>query len=159
MTNGARLIALISVGACLSPAVSSGQRAPGPTLVGTWRLVEHWDKDSAGAISHEYGPQPIGLFIHDVTGHFSVQIMRTPAARTVPVPTDSEAVREFFEGYYAAFGTFTIDTAKGESVYHVEGSTEPGLSGSDARLPFRISSDSLIIGNSRTWRRVWLRVR
>ncbi len=156
MSKHARLIPLVAL-VCL-PSVSSGQRPAREMLLGTWRLVEHWNKDSAGAVTHQYGPQPIGLFVHDATNHFSVQIMRTPPARVVPAPTDSAGVRQFIEGYYAAFGTFTVDTAKGESVYHVEASTVPGLIGSDARLPFRVSNDSLIIGDNRTWRRVWLRV-
>ena len=136
------------------------QRRPQPaTVEGTWRLVEHWNKDSTGTLTHQYGPHPIGLFIHDATGHFSVQIMRTPPDRAIPTSTDSAGVRELPEAYYAAFGTFAVDNAKGESVYHVEGATVPQLIGTDARLPFRLSADSLIIGDDHTWKRVWLRVR
>ena len=140
------------------PAVA--QRAPARSgLVGTWRLVEHWNKDSAGTLSHQYGPQPIGYFVHDASGHFSVQIMRTPPLHAIPANTDTAGMREFLGGYYAAFGTFTVDSSKGESSYHVEGSTLPGIIGADAQLPYRLSGDSLIIGDSKTWRRVWLRVR
>ena len=148
---------LTSASAC---AALLSQRAPArPTLVGTWRLAEHWNKDSAGTLSHQYGPQPVGYFVHDATGHFSVQIMRTPALQALPATTDTAGVRQFFEGYYAAFGTFTVDTTRGESIYHAEGSTLPTIIGNDGHLPYRLSGDSLIIGDSRTWRRVWLRVR
>jgi hypothetical protein len=85
--------------------------------------------------------------------------MRTPPARAVPASTDTAAIRKFIEGYYAAFGRFSVDGTKGESVYHVEGSTVPRLIEADAPLPFRLSGDSLIIGDDSTWRRVWVRVR
>ncbi len=51
-------------------------------FVGTWRLVEHSNWDSSGALVQNFGPNPIGYFVHDRTGHFSVQIMRTPAIHT-----------------------------------------------------------------------------
>jgi hypothetical protein len=151
------IVLFASASAC---APFPAQRAPArPSLVGTWRLAEHWNKDSAGTVSNQYGPQPVGYFVHDETGHFSVQIMRTPALQALPAITDTARVRGVLDGYYAAFGTFTVDTVRGESIYHVEGSTVPTIIGDDGHLPYRLSGDSLIIGDSRTWRRVWLRVR
>jgi hypothetical protein len=100
----------------------------------------------------------MGYFVHDGTGHFSVQIMRTPPRHAFPASSDTAGQRELIEGYYAAFGTFTVDTDRAESAYHVEGSTVPPLIGTDGRIPYRVSGDSLIIGDGKTWRRVWLRV-
>ena len=152
-TTGA-LLALI-----VAPIVHRAQRPSTQTpLVGTWRLAEHWNKDSTGALTHAYGERPIGYFVHDVTGHFSVQIMQTPPLRAWPAITDSTGLRRLIEGYYAAFGTFTVDAGRLESVYHVEGSTIPTIIGTDVSLPYRVSGDSLIIGDSKTWRRVWLRI-
>ncbi len=143
----------------LEPHALVAQRGATQTgLIGTWRLAEHWNRDSTGLLTHQYGPQPIGYFVHDATGHFSVQIMRTPPLRAFPAIEDTAGLRRLIDGYYAAFGTFTVDTGRGESVYHVEGSTVPSLIRTDVRLPYRLSGDSLIIGDSKTWRRVWLRV-
>ena len=131
-------------------------------FVGTWRLVEHSDWDSSGALVPMFGPNPIGYFVHDRTGHFSVQIMRTPAFRTSAEESDSmteSELRELFQGYYASFGTYTVDSKSSESVYQIEGSTRPQLIGTEARLPYRIEGDSLIIGDGKTWHRLWQRLR
>ena len=143
------------------PAAFRDAAAPN-ALVGTWRLVEHWNRDSAGVLTHQFGPNPVGYFIHDGTGHFSVQIMRTPPIGALPETPDSaalRALRELVGGYFGGFGTFTVDTGRAESVYHVEGSTVPGNVGTDVRLLYRIARDSLFIGDGTTWRRVWMRVR
>ncbi len=138
-------------------------QAPSPNaLVGTWRLVEHWNRESSGALTQMFGPHPVGYFLHDAMGHFSVQIMRTPPMQSIAVEPDSAALaslRELFDGYYGAFGTYSVDAGQAESVYHIVGSTRPNLIGTDARLPFRVVGDSLIIGDDQTWRRVWIRVR
>jgi hypothetical protein len=138
-------------------------RAAGPdAFVGTWRLVEHSNWDSSGKLVPQFGAHPVGYFIHDETGHFSVQIMRTPAIRPSAAETDDltpDELRELFQGYYASFGTYVADTSRSECAYRVEGSTRPQLIGNEARLPYRIQGDSLIIGDDKTWRRVWQRLR
>ncbi len=94
--------------------------------------------------------------------HFSVQIMRTPAMQSIAVGPDSvvlASLRELFDIYYGAFGTYSVDAEQHESVYHIEGSMIPNIIGTDANLPFGVVSDSLIIGDDKTWRRVWIRVR
>ncbi len=161
LERGSRLPTLIVVlaGMIFAPCAFADDA---DAFVGTWRLVEHSNWDSSGALVQNFGPNPIGYFVHDRTGHFSVQIMRTPAIRTSAEEPDSlseSELRELFEGYYAAFGTYTVDSMRSESVYHIEGSTRPQLIGTDARLPYRIEDDSLIIGDGKTWHRVWQRLR
>ncbi len=143
-------------------AAAQDQAVSANALVGTWRLVEHWDRDSGAAVTQMFGPHPVGYFMHDATGHFSVQIMRTPPMASIAVEPDSAvlaSLRELFDGYYGSFGTYAVDAGGAESVYHIVASTRPNLIGTDADLPFRVVGDSLIIGDAKTWRRVWLRVR
>ncbi len=143
-------------------AAAQDQAVSPNALVGTWRLVEHWNRDSSDVLTQYFGPHPVGYFLHDATGHFSVQIMRTPPIRSIPVEPDSAvlaSLRELFDGYYGAFGTYSVDAGLAESVYHIVGSTRPNLIGTDAHLPFHVVGDSLIIGDDQTWRRVWIRVR
>ena len=131
-------------------------------FVGTWRLVEHSDWDSSGALVPMFGPNPIGYFVHDRTGHFSVQIMSTPPIRPSAEDPDSlteSELRELFQGYYASFGTYTVDSMRSESMYQIEGSTRPQLIGTEMPLPYRIEGDSLIIGDGKTWHRLWQRLR
>ncbi len=166
------LAAVISVSAVSTAvAVPNGAAAresrqvPTPSadpLVGTWRLVEHVNWDASGNLVPQFGPNPIGYFVHDAAGRFSVQIMRTPAVRPFAAGPDGgtlEELRDLFRAYYAAFGTYTVDANRGESIYHVEGSTRPELIGTDVHLPYRREGDSLIIGDGKTARRVWQRVK
>ncbi len=161
LERGSRLTTLIVVlaGMIFAPcAVAEDTDA----FVGTWRLVEHSNWDSSGALVQNFGPNPIGYFVHDRTGHFSVQIMRTPPIRPSAEESDSmteSELRELFKGYYASFGTYTVDSKSSESVYRIEGSTRPQLIGTDAHLPYRIEGDSLIIGDGKTWHRLWQRLR
>jgi hypothetical protein len=107
----------------------------------------------------QFGPQPIGYFVHDPTGHASVQIMRTPF-RAPAGGTDGATVdelRDLLKGYYAAFGTYSVDVERTEAVYNIEGSTRPEIIATTV-LPYRIAGESLIIGDGKTWRRVWQRV-
>ncbi len=161
LERGSRLTTLIVVlaGMIFAPNAFADDA---DAFVGTWRLVEHSNWDSSGALVQNFGPNPIGSFVHDRTGHFSVQIMRTPAIRTSAEEPDSmteSELRELFQGYYASFGTYTVDSMLSESVYRIEGSTRPQLIGTDARLPYRIEGDSLIIGDGKTWHRLWQRLR
>ncbi len=157
---------VVILGSAGSSCTSVAQRVPVPpadadTFVGTWQLVEHSNWDSYGALVQNFGPNPIGYFVHDRTGHFSVQIMRTPAIRTSAEEPDNltqSELREHFQDYYASFGTYTVDSMGSESVYRIEGSTRPQLIGTEARLPYRIYCDSLIIGDGKTWHRVWQRL-
>ena len=82
-------------------AAAQDQAVSPNVLVGTWRLVEHWDRDSGAAVSQMFGPHPVGYFMHDATGHFSVQIMRTPPMASIAVEPDSAvlaSLRELFDG-------------------------------------------------------------
>ena len=97
------MVVLAFVG-LLAPACTRQAVSPS-VLVGTWRLVEHWDRDSTGVLTQMFGSNPVGYFVHDATMHFSVQIMRTPAMRSIAVGPDSvvlASLRELFDGYYGA---------------------------------------------------------
>ena len=127
LERGSRLTTLIVVlaGMIFAPYAFADDA---DAFVGTWRLVEHSNWDSSGALVQNFGPNPIGYFVHDRTGHFSVQIMRTPPIRPSAEDPDSlteSELRELFQGYYAAFGTYTVDSMRSESVYSIEGSTRP----------------------------------
>lgn len=86
--------------------------------------------------------------------------MRTPPVPPFAAgpenPTPSEA-HEPLQSYYGAFGTYDVDTAQAMIVFPVEGATRPDFIGTDVRFPYRLAGDSLIIGDEKTWRRIWVR--
>jgi hypothetical protein len=153
---------MLEGGLLFLPGCSSPKPADPPAIVGTRQLAEYTNWDSTGALVQEFGPHPVGYIIFDGTSHFSVHIMRTPPARPFaagpdkPTPTES---REFLRTYYGAFGGYRVDSAQSAIAFKVEGATRPDLIGTEVRLPYHLAGDSLILGDQKTWRRVWLRVR
>ena len=136
-------------------------------LVGTWRLVEFWDRASATApFVYRYGQRPTGYFIYDATGHVSIQIMRGPDSFRVDstrgeqwfMSATADELRRASEDYRAYFGTYTVDSP-GVLIHHVEGDSRGLYTGSRQRRQYRLAGDTLFIGNDTTERRVLVRVR
>jgi hypothetical protein len=118
-------------------------------LVGTWRLVRYTDTDPSGKVTYPFGENPRGYFVYDPTGHLSVQIMRMPprpvfASGEDDKGTDAE-VRAAYEGYVAYFGTYRVDEANSVVTHVVEGSLNPGYTGTDQPRAFTLHGDVLII--------------
>jgi len=83
----------------------------------------------------EFGEKPIGYFIYDATGHLSIQVMENPAKNDAPTS-------------FGYFGTYTVDSAKGIVIHHVEGALGANTRryiGKDELRHFRIEGDHLII--------------
>jgi hypothetical protein len=146
---------------------SAAQKAATRDLIGTWRLVEFWDRDSATAPKrYTYGEKPTGYFTYDATGHVSIQIQKGPQPNIIAAnrgeswfkKASQEELRAAVESYRAYFGTYTVDLARGIVVHRVEGDSRQLYTGTDQNRTFRLAGDSLIIGNSTTDRRVLLRV-
>ena len=119
-------------------------------LTGTWRIDRITDTDIAtGKVVHPYGDHPKGYIVYDPTGHLSVQIMRTPAARPFASGDDAKGsdaeVRAAYDGYVAYFGTYEVDAKQGVVVHKVEGSLMPSYTGTDQPRPFRVEGDVLTI--------------
>lgn len=118
-------------------------------LVGTWKVVEIWDRDATGKVTYPYGERPAGYIVYDATGHMHVQVMRTPptppfASGDDAKGTDAE-VRAAYQGYVAYFGTYSVDADSGTVVHHVEGSLMPSYTATDQPRPFVVRGDELRI--------------
>ena len=138
------------------------------SLVGTWRLVEFWDRaDPASPFIYRYGRNPTGYFTYDATGHVSIQIMRGPD----PFRMDSargeqwfenatrEELRRAAEDFRAYFGTYIVDVPNAVVVQQVEGDSRGLYTGTRQRRSYRLLGDTLAIGNGTTAHRVLVRVR
>jgi hypothetical protein len=164
------LIAAVSWATSVSFAQSAmpAEHHQGGNLVGTWRLVEFWDRDSLAApFLYRYGPHATGYFIYDATGHVSIQIMRGPDSFRVDsargeswfLNATAEELRQAARDYRAYFGTYAVDSVHGEVLHRVEGDSRGLYTARLQRRRYRLAGDSLIIGNDTTARRVLLRVR
>lgn len=152
------------------PVVAPLLISPGadPELVGTWRLVEFWDRDSLSAPKrYLYGEQPTGYFVYDPTGHVSIQIQKGPNPPVVASArgedwfrnASRDELRVTADAFRAYFGTYSVDRQRGIVVHQVEGDSRALYTGTTQRRRFRLAGDSLVIGNDTTTRRVLLRVR
>lgn len=167
---------VIALGCSARPMVRSDPVAARSTmppgveleLVGTWRLLEFWDRDSAAAPRrYTYGEQPTGYFVYDPTGHVSIQIQSGPAPLIIPQErgedwfrvASPEELRATVEAFRAYFGTYRVDRQRGVVIHQVEGDSRALYTTTSQRRRFRLVGDSLIIGNDTTARRVLVRVR
>jgi hypothetical protein len=137
-----KLVRLALIVTLLLPTAAFGQSRRQSALVGTWRIVEFVDWDSAGRASYVLGYRPTGYLIYTPSGHVSVHLADTSANNSV---------------YASYVGKYTV---QGNVVtHHIElDSTLPGSSGSGPR-PFQLRRDTLTLGDGRTWRRKFVRVR
>ena len=121
------------------------------SLVGTWRFVEITDIDSTGAEVHYYGDKPCGYIIYTATGQVSVHIAQCQTSDLSPP--------ELAATYNGYFGTYTVNEARGLVTHLVEGGSAPDYIGTPQQRPFKVTGDTLTLGDGRTWKRVLVRVR
>jgi hypothetical protein len=142
-------------------------------LIGGWRLVSIETTRPNGEVIYPfYGKHPEGLIFYDRSGWMSVQIVSDPKPTT---PTASS--REEFlaaapaekvaaiDGYYAYYGTWTIDEATSTVVHHIKQSMYPGERGEDGSRHFILDGDRLTLvakthemGEDHERKLVWQRI-
>jgi hypothetical protein len=135
----------------LLTAAPLSAQARQPSLVGTWRFIEITDIDSTGSPIHYYGDKPCGYIIYTATGQVSVHIAQCQTPNTSPP--------ELAATYNGYFGTYTVNEARGLVTHQVEGGSAPDYIGTPQQRPFKVSRDTLTLGDGRTWKRVLVRVR
>lgn len=105
------------------------------SVVGTWHLLRI---DAPGPDGKPVdAPQPTGMLIYTADGHASVQLMYRQTALS------NEFVHD---GYEATFGSYDLDKAKHQLIYHVEGSaTREKLVGQSETLAYELPDNHHMI--------------
>jgi hypothetical protein len=116
-------------------------------LIGVWRVTRYDDRESVDEPwTESHGPGVDGLLVYDQSGWLSVQI----TGETGPF------------SYFGRFEVIEIGELDGDvcGVLHhtIVASSCPELLAADPERPFRISGDTLVLGDDETWRRVFERV-
>jgi Lipocalin-like domain len=166
---GIVLVSFLSMSASSSVAA----KMPQEELVGAWRLVSVETIRTNGDIIYPfYGKHPQGLLVYDASGWMSVQIVSDPAP-TKPGASSREGMLRApiaekvaaFDGYYAYFGTWTVDAAKGTVTHHIQQSLFPAERGEEGVRHFEIDGDRLTLtakthemGEEHQRKLVWERV-
>ena len=136
---------------CLVPwheAALAGRPAEA-TLVGSWRLVSVATvRPNGEEVTDWAGQRPSGLLMYQPNGYMSVQIRRDPPASWPHKSVDDGTVEErasAFDRYYAYFGGYDVDEAKGVVHHYVEGSLEPQEVGVTYERGFKLDGDKLLL--------------
>jgi Lipocalin-like domain len=150
------------------PASPLGER-----LIGAWRLIGLETLRSNGEVIYPfYGRHPEGLLIYDRSGWMSVQIVADPKPK-VPLSDSREGFlaapatekASAIDGYYAYFGTWTVDPSGQTVTHHIQESLCPGERGEDGVRRLSLDRNRLTLvakahemGEDHERRLVWERV-
>lgn len=130
-------------------------------LVGTWRLIEYANVDSAtGKWEEPYGKNPKGYFTYTKTGIVNLNI-----STETPLKISEDSAKNFNINYltlvdnysFGYFGTYTVDWEKSIITHHVKGGSVSWYIDTDQPRPFTLKGDTLIIGNNKPRKRVLVR--
>jgi len=119
-------------------------------ILGTWKIIS-WEslRPNGQALNVWMGLHPTGLIIYQPNGHMAVQIMADPRPTFATNPATSpplyEEFRNAYFGYYAYWGTYTINEAGSGVVHHVQGSERPGEVGVNFQRSVSIVGAKLVI--------------
>jgi len=155
MNNSIRKVAVVVVAIVASLTLSMSaalaqQKSLRDRIVGTWKLVSVDSvRPNGQTLNFWMGLHPTGLIIYQPNGYMAVQIMHDPRAmfaKTPPTstPTYDELKNAFF-GYYAYWGTYTINEADSSVVHSVQGSLLPGEVGLNYKRFLSIDGTKLIV--------------
>jgi hypothetical protein len=141
-------------------AQQPGQRPVAAAILeGVWRLVAFEIPADSGRKLAIAGPPPHGFLSYTPSGHFFVQInsfFLEVAGSTAATPAAERG--RVLVPQIAYFGTYFLN-ARDTLVHRVLGDVSGTYTGTDQPRPFRLSADSLILGDDLTWRRVFVRVK
>ena len=87
-------------------------------LVGTFELVALESRRSDGEITHPYGEHPIGMFMFDSAGRYSVQLTEPDRRRDQP-------------SYLAMFGSYVVDDDRRTFTLTPHAAADPHLIGTE----------------------------
>ena len=124
----------LSLALAQSPSAASQQQSVSQQLVGAWRLVSVETIRPSGEVIYPfYGKHPEGILMYDANGWMSVQIVSDPMPSVPSTSSREEFLRApaaekiaAIDGYYAYFGTWTLDGSGTSVTHHIRHSLYPG---------------------------------
>jgi hypothetical protein len=114
-------------------------------IVGTWAVVSS-THERDGKKTEPLGPHPVGYYMFDQAGHYSLQSMRSDlpkfASNNKNAGTDAEN-RAVVQGINTIFGTYTINEEDHSVTVHIIGGSFPNWAGADQKRKIAINGDTL----------------
>jgi len=150
MKTAIKLVSVVAAGAlaCLS---ASGAQAKPPRnvpawLVGTWTLAAADVVHPDGRRERDYGSAPIGLFMVDAQGHYSLQIVRRDRPRFASGDKAKGTPGEYSAaviGTSTHFGTVSVDPAAHVLTFRIEAASFPNEDGTVQKRAYELTGDVL----------------
>ena len=135
----------IALAVLLLPGTASGQqKSLRDQLVGVWVLARHETTLQDGSQRQQFGANPKGMVILDVSGNYTQILVRPDRPkfrsndrRQGTAEENAATVR----GSVANFGTWTVDEAGKTLTYHIVGSTFPNQVGTEMKTVVSLAGD------------------
>lgn len=146
-------LSTVTVAAIAAAGVSWAQPAPKTTraaLEGSWTLVSIVNEKDGVKSDSPMGANPLGLFIYDRGGRYSVQIYRqglAPIAANDRNKGTAEEYKAIMQGSLSHFGTYTVDEKAGTFTIRPVAGNYPNWVGKDQPRKFTVTGDELKILN------------
>jgi len=126
------------------------QKALNDRIFGTWKLISFEALRANGqSLNIWMGLHPTGLIMYQPNGYMAVQFMADPRPTFAQIPETSpppyDEFRNAFFGYYAYWGTYTINDAGNGVIHNVQGGLRPGDVGKKYRRSISIEGTKLVI--------------
>lgn len=150
MKTAMKIVSVVAAGAlaCLS---ASGEQAEPPrnalaSLVGTWTLAGADVVHPDGRRERDYGSAPIGLFMVDAQGHYSLQIFRSDRPRFASGDKAKGTPAEYsatVKGTSTHFGTVAVDPTAHTLTFRIEAASFPNEDGTVQKRAYELTGDLL----------------
>ena len=117
-----------------------------PTLAGTWTLAAADVLHADGSRTADFGAKPKGLLLIDKQGHYSLQIFNADRPRFSGGDKAKGSDAEYkaaVMGSSTHFGTVSVDSARNELVFHIEGASFPNWEGQAQHRQYELKGDVL----------------
>jgi hypothetical protein len=119
-------------------------------IVGTWRVIS-WEslRPNGQSVNIWMGLHPTGLILYQPNGYMAVQVMADPRPTFAQNPAASsppfDEFRNAFFGYYAYWGTYTMNESGNGVIHNVRGSERPYEVGTTFPRSVSIDGTKLVI--------------
>lgn len=127
---------------------TGGGAATADSFLGSWALVSFEIDNGDGTFRYPVGKTPRGIITYSPGARMSVHIMDSERAtfttNDLMGGTPEEMVGAY-KSYIAYYGTYSVDTARGAVIHHLEGGLMPNMKGSDQVRFYHFDEDRLTL--------------
>ena len=137
--------------------------ATAPSIEGTWRAVRFSVRRDDTSSAYPFGHPPVGYLVYDHTGRVFLQLHRRTAMDSLRARHWSEIpdtiLQDLLRGTVALFGTYRVDSANRLVTHFIESEFPTRAGTFEVATPFRVTTDSLLLGGDSLPSWVFVRAR